>query len=88
MGSSTFQIRETTGAPVPSSAGTGQPGGAFALAQRLAEHMVEGVIHKSEHDKQTTYVMTIVTLVLVSSTWTKNRFGAPAALGEPYSREA
>src|SRR5438132_493615 len=41
MGSSTFQIRETTGAPVPSSAGTGQPGGAFALAQRLAEHMVE-----------------------------------------------
>jgi ABC-type uncharacterized transport system permease subunit len=33
------------------------------------------------------YLMTIVTLVLVSSTWTKSRFGAPAALGVSYARE-
>jgi ABC-type uncharacterized transport system permease subunit len=33
------------------------------------------------------YIMTIVTLVLVSSTWTKSRFGAPSAHGQPYSRE-
>src|SRR5438132_9395695 len=41
MGSSTFQIRETAGVPASSSAGTGEPAGAFVLAQKLAENMVE-----------------------------------------------
>lgn len=33
------------------------------------------------------YLMTIVVLVLASSVWAKGRFGQPAALGVPYSRE-
>jgi len=41
MGSSTFQMRETTGVPLPPSAGAGAPPGPFALVQRLAEQMVE-----------------------------------------------
>jgi simple sugar transport system permease protein len=33
------------------------------------------------------YVMTIVVLVLVSTTFARRRLGAPAALGIPYARE-
>jgi simple sugar transport system permease protein len=33
------------------------------------------------------YVMTVVVLVLVSSTWARHRLGAPRALGVPYARE-
>ncbi len=33
------------------------------------------------------YLLTIVTLVLVSSVWSRRRLGAPAALGVPYRRE-
>ena len=33
------------------------------------------------------YVLTILAVVLVSSGWSRLRFNAPAALGEPYSRE-
>jgi ABC-type uncharacterized transport system permease subunit len=33
------------------------------------------------------YVMTIVVLVLVSTTFARRPLGAPAALGVPYARE-
>ena len=33
------------------------------------------------------YVLTIVAVVIVSSGWGRERFNAPAALGQPYSRE-
>ena len=33
------------------------------------------------------YVLTILAVVMVSSGWGRERFSAPAALGEPYSRE-
>jgi simple sugar transport system permease protein len=33
------------------------------------------------------YLMTIVVLVFVSTSWAKRRLGAPAALGVPYVRE-
>ena len=33
------------------------------------------------------YLMTIVVLVFVSTSWGKRRLGAPAALGVPYIRE-
>ena len=33
------------------------------------------------------YVLTILAVVIVSSGWGRERFNAPAALGEPYSRE-
>lgn len=33
------------------------------------------------------YVLTILAVVIVSSGWGRERFSAPAALGEPYSRE-
>lgn len=34
------------------------------------------------------YLMTIVVLVAVSAGWARRRLGAPAALGQPYEREA
>ena len=34
------------------------------------------------------YLMTIVVLVFVSTGWARRRLGAPAALGQPYEREA
>jgi simple sugar transport system permease protein len=46
-----------------------------------------GVHLPSELFSALPYLMTIVVLAVLSTAWAKNRVGAPAALGEGYSRE-
>jgi ABC-type uncharacterized transport system permease subunit len=59
-------------------------GGLSALPFALQAH---DVTITPEFLQSLPYVMTIVVLVLVSTSFAKRRMGAPAALGRPYARE-
>jgi general nucleoside transport system permease protein len=60
----------------------------FGLFSSLGFVLQAGQVHlPPEVFAALPYVMTVVVLVAVSTGWTKQRLGAPAALGTPYVRE-
>src|SRR5262245_10358332 len=60
----------------------------FALqAKSTLEHLPAGVLRAPELYQALPYILTIVVLVLISTSFARRRLGAPAALGVPYARE-
>jgi ABC-type uncharacterized transport system permease subunit len=60
----------------------------FGLVTSLGNNLqTRGVALAPEIFNGLPYAMAIIALVLVSSTWARHHFGAPKALGIPYSRE-